>query len=230
MHKVPMRENFFEGLYSLISSRISPVFIKTSLTPNQVTFISGILGVIGACILAFNSYPLLIISAILIQLYTILDLVDGDIARAKKMQSYFGMWLDIFFDKLIDFLIVIFLSIGVFTKTGNPNYLIFGIALMGFIFAIQFIMVLNDTYFKDIRKSNKDFINSKTKVTIKKYSLMLYLFIFFRKHLSMQHTSFTFIVSIIAVMDILEGGLIFLTVYSFLSLAIVVLINFYQIK
>jgi len=230
MHKVPMRENFFEGLYSLISSRISPVFIKTSLTPNQVTFISGILGVIGACILAFNSYPLLIISAILIQLYTILDLVDGDIARAKKMQSYFGMWLDIFFDKLIDFLIVIFLSIGVFTKTGNPNYLIFGIALMGFIFAIQFIMVLNDTYFKDIRKSNKDFINSKTKVTIKKYSLMVYLFIFFRKHLSMQHTSFTFIVSIIAVMDILEGGLIFLTVYSFLSLAIVVLINFYQIK
>jgi len=230
MHKVPMRENFFEGLYSLISSRISPVFIKTSLTPNQVTFISGILGVIGACILAFNSYPLLIISAILIQLYTILDLVDGDIARAKKMQSYFGMWLDIFFDKLIDFLIVIFLSIGVFTKTGNPNYLIFGIALMGFIFAIQFIMVLNDTYFKDIRKSNKDFINSKTKVTIKKYSLMLYLFIFFRKHLSMQHTSFTFIVSIIAVMDILEGGLIFLTVYSFLSLAIGVLINFYQIK
>jgi len=230
MHKVPMRENFFEGLYSLISSRISPVFIKTSLTPNQVTFISGILGVIGACILAFNSYPLLIISAILIQLYTILDLVDGDIARAKKMQSYFGMWLDIFFDKLIDFLIVIFLSIGVFTKTGNPNYLIFGIALMGFIFAIQFIMVLNDTYFKNIRKTSKDFINSKTKVTIKKYSLMLYLFIFFRKHLSMQHTSFTFIVSIIAVMDILEGGLIFLTVYSFLSLAIVVLINFYQIK
>ncbi len=43
----------------------------------------------------------IIIAAIFLQIYTILDLVDGDIARAKNMQSNFGMWLDIFFDKLI---------------------------------------------------------------------------------------------------------------------------------
>jgi phosphatidylglycerophosphate synthase len=230
MHKVPMRENFFEGLYSLLSSKISPFFIRTSLTPNQVTIISGVFGVVGACMLAMNSYFYLITSAILIQAYTILDLVDGDIARAKGMQSYFGMWLDIFFDKLIDFLIIIFLSIGVFIKTDDPFFLICGVALMGFVFSIQFIMVLNDTYFKNARRTGKEFIKVNAKTMTKKNSLILYLFVFFRKHLSMQHTTFTFIVSIIAAMDVLEGGLIFLTVYSFLSLVIGVVINFYQIK
>jgi phosphatidylglycerophosphate synthase len=225
-----MRENFFEGLYSFLSSKISPFFIRTSLTPNQVTIVSGVFGVVGACMLAMNSYLYLIISAILIQAYTILDLVDGDIARAKGMQSDFGMWLDIFFDKLIDFLIIIFLSIGVFIKTDDPFLLICGIALMGFIFSIQFIMVLNDAYFKNSRRIARESVKVNTKAMTKKYSFILHLFIFFRKHLSMQHTTFTFIVSIIAVMDVLEGGLIFLTAYSFLSLVIGTAINFYLLK
>ena len=230
MHKVPMRENFFEGLYSLLSSKISPFFIRTSLTPNQVTIISGIFGVAGAVMLAMNSYLYLIISAIFIQLYTLLDLVDGDIARAKKMQSYFGMWLDVFFDKLIDFLIIIFLAISVFIKTNDPFFLICGIALMGFMFSIQFIMVLNDTYFKNVGKTSEEFIRNNAKSVTEKKSLIIYFFVFFRKHLSMQHTTFTFVVSIIAAMDVLEDGLIFLTVYSFLSLAVSVAINFYKIK
>ena len=230
MHKVPMRENFFEGLYSLLSSKISPFFIRTSLTPNQVTIISGVFGVAGAIMLAMNSYLYLIISAIFIQLYTLLDLVDGDIARAKKMQSYFGMWLDVFFDKLIDFLIIIFLAISVFIKTNDPFFLICGIALMGFMFSIQFIMVLNDTYFKSVRKTSKEFTRGNAKAVTEKNSLIMYLFVFFRKHLSMQHTTFTFVVSIIAAMDVLEGGLIFLTVYSFLCLTVEVAINFYKIK
>ena len=101
MHKIPLRENFFEGMYSEVSSRVSPFFLKTSITPNQMTIISGLFGVIGSILLISESYFNLIVAAIFIQLYTILDLVDGDIARSKNMQTYFGMWLDIFFDKLI---------------------------------------------------------------------------------------------------------------------------------
>jgi len=84
MHKVPKRVNIFEAMYSFLSSKISPFFIKTSLTPNQVTTISGLFGVLGSYMLILDSHIYLIISAIFIQLYTILDLVDGDIARAKK--------------------------------------------------------------------------------------------------------------------------------------------------
>ena len=158
MHKVPKRVNIFEAMYSFLSSKISPFFIKTSLTPNQVTTISGLFGVLGSYMLILDSHIYLIISAIFIQLYTILDLVDGDIARAKKMQSYFGMWLDIFFDKLIDFLIIVGMSVGVYLRTEDPLMLFVGMLLMGVVFSIQFIMTLNETYFKTSRDGNKEII------------------------------------------------------------------------
>jgi phosphatidylglycerophosphate synthase len=225
-----MRENFFEGLYSLISGKISPFFIRTSLTPNQVTVISGVFGVVGAYMLVIDEHLYLFIASVFIQVYTILDLVDGDIAREKEMQSYFGMWMDIFFDKLIDFLIIIFLSIGVFINTDNPLFLIYGIALMGFIFSIQFIMVLNDTYFKKCRGNSGDFLSIRSRANKKTNMLAFSALVFFRKHLSMQHTTFTFIISIIAATNTLEWGLVFLTIYSLVSLVILVVSNFYQIK
>ena len=230
MHKIPLRENFFEGLYSKLSSMVSPLFLETSITPNQMTIISGFFGVIGSILLISESYLNLILAAIFIQLYTILDLVDGDLARRKNMQSYFGMWLDIFFDKLIDFLIVVFLTLGVYYKTDESQFLIYGILLMGFVFSIQFIMVLNDTYFKEKRSSAKEFIDNKVESKDYVVKLILAIIIFFRKHLSMQHTTFTFLISLIAVLNQNINGLIFLTIYSFVSLAVSISINFYQIK
>lgn len=230
MHKIPLRENFFEGLYSRLSGKVSPFFIKTSITPNQMTIISGFFGVIGSILLISESYLNLIMAAILIQLYTILDLVDGDIARSKNMQSFFGMWLDIFFDKLIDFLLILFLTLGVYFKTDDPQFLIYGIVLMGFIFSIQFIMVLNDTYFKDRRGSAKEFVENKDESDDYIVMSIFPIVIFFRKHLSMQHTTFTFLISLIAALNQNVNGLIFLTIYAFISLIISISINFYQIK
>ena len=230
MHKIPLRENFFEGVYSLISSSLSPLFLKTSVTPNQMTVASGIFGVIGSIMLISESYLNLIIAAIFLQIYTILDLVDGDIARAKNMQSNFGMWLDIFFDKLIDFLIIISLTLGVYFKTDEPLFLIYGICLMGLVFSIQFIMVLNDTYFKDKRSSTKEFIDKNVEINKIMVKFVSPIFIFFRKHLSMQHTTFTFLVSVIAAIGQNKNGLIFLTFYSLFSLMVSSVINFYQIK
>lgn len=230
MHKIPLRENFFEGMYSEVSSRVSPFFLKTSITPNQMTIISGLFGVIGSILLISESYFNLIIAAIFIQLYTILDLVDGDIARSKNMQTYFGMWLDIFFDKLIDFLIIFFLTLGIYFKTDDPQFLIYGIVLMGFVFSIQFIMILNDTYFKEKRSSSKEFIDNKVEPNNYIVKFILAVVIFFRKHLSMQHTTFTFLISLIAALDQNINGLIFLTIYAFISLVVSISINFYQIK
>jgi len=97
--KNPQRKNMFEALYNRLSKPISMIVVKTSLTPNQITIFSGILGMIGAFFLMQHSRANLITAAVFIQLFTILDLVDGDIARIKGLHSHFGKWLDIFFDK-----------------------------------------------------------------------------------------------------------------------------------
>ena len=86
----------------------------------------------------YNNYYYLILSAISIQLFSILDLVDGNIARIKSLQSKFGMWLDIF-DKIVDFLIILSASLGIFITNNDPVILIWGIILMGTVFLIKLL-------------------------------------------------------------------------------------------
>ena len=81
--KVPSRNNFIEDFYSKLARLFTPLFLKSRLTPNHITIISGIFGVIGSLMLINNQHHYLIVSAIFIQFYAILDLVDGDIAQSK---------------------------------------------------------------------------------------------------------------------------------------------------
>ena len=84
MSTAPKRENIFEAYFSKLSKIILPVFLKTKLTPNQVTIVSGIFGLIGSFLILYGDYYLNIVSGVFIQIFAILDLVDGDIARHKK--------------------------------------------------------------------------------------------------------------------------------------------------
>jgi phosphatidylglycerophosphate synthase len=229
-HKIPARSNIVEDLYSKLAKLVTPYFLKTNLTPNHITIISGIFGVLGALMLILNQHLYLIVSAIFIQLYAILDLVDGDVARIKNLQSTFGMWLDIFFDKLIDFLLIFSIAIGIYLETSEVIYLIIGLSLMGVVFFNQFIMVLNDTYFKISRENN---VTAEYKEIFSKS--LLYKSVFdaltlFRAHLSLQHNTFLLIVSIFALLDFLKIGIIFILVHGIISLILSIIINFIKLR
>ena len=228
--KIPTRNNIVEDLYSKFANLITPYFLKTNLTPNHITIISGIFGVIGSLMLISTQHYYLIISAILIQLYAILDLVDGDVARIKNLQSAFGMWLDIFFDKLIDFLIILSLTLGIFFDTNEVIYLIIGVALMGIVFFNQFTMVLNDTVFKSARNND---VASEYKETFNKSLIHRFIFkslTLFRTHLALQHNTFLLIISIFAILDLVKFGMIFIFFHGLLSLILSIIINFVKIK
>jgi hypothetical protein len=232
-HKVPERKNIFEAGYSRISKAITPYFLKTSLTPNHVTIISGLFGVVGAFLLISQDYSNLIIAGVFIQIFSILDLVDGDIARAKKMQSSFGWWLDIFFDKLNDFLVILCLSLGVFFRTGDYRALLLGTVLMGFVFSIQFILVINDHLFIKDRKVNEDVGVHEDHIDPKNPTLYLRLIHFCKflnNHLPLRHNSFLFLISFFALIDALVFGLIFMTIHAGLSLGLLISINFLKIR
>ena len=221
-HKIPKRDNFFKSIYSKIAKILTPFFLN--FTPNQVTLISGILGVTGALLLISNNYLILVIAAILIQLYAILDLVDGNIARERNLQSKFGMWLDIFFDKIIDFLIIFIMCLSVYLKNNNENILILGIFLMGVVFFNQFIMLLNDTYFSSYRNNKSELINRKEKKKI--LNLIIILIKFYLKHLSLYHITFLFLVSLFVIFDQMTFGIYFLTAHGTLSIILLIVVNF----
>jgi phosphatidylglycerophosphate synthase len=85
-----------------ISLRVTQWLLPTSFTPNQMTLVAAVFGVIGS-ILAWNGhYWGLVLAALFLQIQSILDGCDGEIARLKHLKSRLGEWLDQVFDDLIN--------------------------------------------------------------------------------------------------------------------------------
>lgn len=81
-------------IYRKISYPLSKLVAKTPITANQVTFFGLISNILLLFTLAIGTYPFLIISALLIQLATLFDFMDGNVARLKNESSVFGAWFD----------------------------------------------------------------------------------------------------------------------------------------
>jgi len=72
--------------------------------PNQVTVFNLLLAGLAAWLMASGQ---LIGGALLAQLYSIIDGVDGELARLKNKGSWFGGWFDNLCDRLCDWLLII---------------------------------------------------------------------------------------------------------------------------
>ncbi len=86
-----------------LARRLTPVALRLGLTPNQVTLVSVVLGLAAAAAFAVGSWPALVAGAVLLQLSLVVDCVDGDVARYRRMFSPVGAWLDASTDRLKEF-------------------------------------------------------------------------------------------------------------------------------
>jgi phosphatidylglycerophosphate synthase len=223
--KLPKRSAFFEYMYSYISRRFFlNTCIKLGITPNQLTVFSGFCGIIGAVFVA-SSMPLM--AFIFINLYSILDLVDGDIARHRNMQTSFGYWLDIFFDKLIDALLIISLSYLVFQHTGDASSIFLGMVAMASIFFNQMVLILNDTIFLPARDKNayKKFVNTELK-NLNVKGQITHLARKLKMHFSLNHNAFLFLLPVYLLTLSPTTALLLIVVHALLTLALNVISNF----
>ena len=91
-----------------ISRRLAP----TSVGPNHVTFLTFLLGIAAALSAAYGHYTGFLIAGILYQTNSIIDGVDGELARVRYEFSFAGEWLDTISDDMADLLMYIGLGIG----------------------------------------------------------------------------------------------------------------------
>lgn len=89
-----------------ISIRISEVLLKTKITPNQISLMSFIIAILAALFLSFGDYIYLIIGGILVQLSSIIDGCDGEVARLRLQESKYGGWFDAVLDRYADAIII----------------------------------------------------------------------------------------------------------------------------
>ena len=102
------------------------LLLHTRVSANQVTLASIIVGLVGISLFAAQPHGLFFLGACLLQVWYLLDHVDGQLARYHKTNSLTGR----FFDYMMHHLIhgVLFFSLGfyVYRITGHSVFVLWG--------------------------------------------------------------------------------------------------------
>ena len=120
-YKANLKTHPFSGRVSIY---FTWAFLHTSITPNQVTFLYLIVGLLTA--LAYSCYgPVsFIVGYVLWHLYVILDVVDGEIARYRQMMSTRGAYLDYVTHYTVYPLLMFCIGYAFYRQFDQPVYLI----------------------------------------------------------------------------------------------------------
>ncbi|NUR83317.1 MAG: CDP-alcohol phosphatidyltransferase family protein [Nonomuraea sp.] len=77
-----------------LSIRVTWALTKTSVTPNQLTWLMTLAGVAAGFVLALPGFWAALGAALLVQVYLLLDCSDGELARWTGKTSLAGVYLD----------------------------------------------------------------------------------------------------------------------------------------
>ncbi len=116
-----------------ISTLISRVLAHTRITPNQFTVVTGLVGLVTGFFLALGGYWNYLIGGALFHLTSVLDGVDGELARLKYKSSPFGQWLDTLVDNLSYLAALAGIIIGIYRNGASDIVLLSGILAVVFV-------------------------------------------------------------------------------------------------
>ena len=119
-----------KNINSKLSIPVSRLLINTSLTPNMISVAIGVIGILTG-FFYIQGHP--VWGGLFLQLSTIFDRCDGEVARIKLMESRRGQWIDTIFDQLSFLSFVVGVPVGLYRLTksnlaitlGSINLLIF---------------------------------------------------------------------------------------------------------
>lgn len=134
-----------------ISIFISKRIVHTPLTPNMMSAFTFLLGLAGAYSVSLGGYYPVVLGAFLFQWNSILDGVDGELARVRFQHSRLGQWIDTASDDLSNIAFYIGLTVG---ARGLPygEYLV----PIGIVGTIAFVLQMIVLYVELIQKGTGD--------------------------------------------------------------------------
>ena len=114
-----------DGLVDRVFNRpcgrpLSKFLVHTPISPNAVTLASLAIGFVAAWFFALGTYAAMVFGAILFQLSTIVDCVDGDLARVLFKESSFGKWLDLAGDQVVHVAVFAAIAVGLVHNGQSP--------------------------------------------------------------------------------------------------------------
>ena len=95
-----------------LSRWISGILVGAPITPNGISLMSFTVSIVGALMFCLGGYVWTILAGLVIQLSSIVDGCDGEVARLRFQSSKFGGWFDTILDRYADTAIVAGVSFG----------------------------------------------------------------------------------------------------------------------
>jgi phosphatidylglycerophosphate synthase len=137
MNKLPAGERFFDvnEIWYFMNRWVVRLLYPTSITPNQITFLSLVFGLASAGFYVSGIPDALVWGAIFLYGKVFLDNVDGNLARVRGTTSRFGRFLDSLVDFLVTVLVYIAVTMYLVRTTGVQEYWILG--LLGLLFCFM---------------------------------------------------------------------------------------------
>lgn len=111
------------SINSKVSLPTSRLLVRTPLTPNMI---SVLLNVIGALCGPFYALGHPVLGALFLEIATILDRCDGEVARVKLMETKRGQWVDTISDQFTVLSFLIGVPVGYYLISKNPLAIILG--------------------------------------------------------------------------------------------------------
>lgn len=117
-----------------VSQRVTRLLLKFPMMPSTWTWVLMFLPLAGSLVLLRGDYAGFVLGTALYQLYSMLDGCDGEIARAKFLETERGRRLDTWCDIVSTVLLVVSLGYGLsregmHMRDPSSNYLLEGIAV-----------------------------------------------------------------------------------------------------
>lgn len=194
----PHFSNWADQFMPKIANKLLPFVLPFDwITPNGITLTSFALYALG-CIFLFVDIPYnFLFTAILLPFAYILDCLDGQLARQKKLFSAFGNYLDCVLDFLKIFILTFSVSFQVYLDTKDTLYLLLGFVACFFFtyrFYIKYITMYTqldkDPLF--LEKSKK--MRSDLFFTINQKNQLLTKTIFGKLHIFLVNNSTIFLI------------------------------------
>ncbi|HEY4120388.1 MAG TPA: CDP-alcohol phosphatidyltransferase family protein [Byssovorax sp.] len=103
-----------------VSIWISKRIVDLPISPNAVTIVTFFIGVAGAALCARGTYAGFLAGAACMQANSILDGVDGELARVRFQHSKIGQWLDTIADDVSNALYYVGIGVGALSSKYAP--------------------------------------------------------------------------------------------------------------
>ncbi len=111
-----------------VSVVLTRLFLRLGLSPNAVTVLSLVIGLLAAAAIAVGSYAAGILGSLLFQLSAIIDCCDGEVARLTHTESAFGEQLDLVADNIVHIAVFAGVAWAVYLREAALNPLVLGAA------------------------------------------------------------------------------------------------------